>query len=75
NAKEDLEIKSEIIEFPKVSDHKLYIDMLKNFTDAINYGEKLIAPGREGVGALLLTNGAYISEKKMCRIELEEIIE
>lgn len=35
--------------------------ILQNFTDAILHGEKLIAPGYEGINELNLSNAAYLS--------------
>lgn len=36
--------------------------ILQNFTNAILYGENLIAPGEEGIYGLMLANAAYLSE-------------
>lgn len=35
--------------------------ILQNFTNAILYGEELIAPGYDGINELTLSNGAYLS--------------
>lgn len=35
--------------------------ILKNFADAVLYGEKLLAPGCEGINQLRITNAAYLS--------------
>jgi len=35
--------------------------ILRNWVNAILYGEPLIAPGEEGLNALMITNGAYLS--------------
>ena len=37
---------------------------MENFTNAILYGEKLIAPGIEGIHGLTLSNAAYLSAWK-----------
>ena len=35
--------------------------ILQNFTNAVLYGEELIAPGEEGINQLMLANAAYLS--------------
>lgn len=39
-----------------------HLGILQNFTDAILKGEKLIAPGEEGIYGLMIGNAAYLSE-------------
>lgn len=39
-----------------------HIGILQNFTNAILYGEKLLAPGMEGINGLTLSNAAYLSD-------------
>ena len=41
-----------------------HLQILENFTNAILYGEKLIAPGIEGIHGLTLSNAAYLSSWK-----------
>ncbi len=38
-----------------------HIGILQNFTNAILYGEELLAPGIEGVNSLMISNAAYLS--------------
>ncbi|MDO4267077.1 MAG: Gfo/Idh/MocA family oxidoreductase [Eubacteriales bacterium] len=38
-----------------------YVAMFRNFSDHLHHGAPLIAPGEEGLNAVLLTNGAYLS--------------
>ena len=44
--------------FEKETAHK---GILQNFTNAILYGEKLIAPGIDGINELTISNAAYLS--------------
>ena len=39
-----------------------HIGILQNFTDAIVNGEKLLAPGEEGILGLSISNAAYLSD-------------
>ena len=58
---------SEITEYSETA-HK---GILKNFVDAILYGEKLIAPGVEGINQLSIANAAYLSQSRAnSRIDL-----
>ena len=41
-----------------------HIGILQNFTNAILYGEELLAPGVEGVRSLMISNAAYLSAWK-----------
>ncbi|MBO5439413.1 MAG: Gfo/Idh/MocA family oxidoreductase [Clostridia bacterium] len=45
-------------------DYNGHLNILKNFANAILYGEKLIAPASEAVNELILSNGAYLSSWK-----------
>lgn len=36
--------------------------ILQNFADAVLFGEELLAPGREGVNELAISNAAYLSQ-------------
>jgi len=45
-----------------------HLNILINFANAILYGEKLIAPASEAVNQVILTNCAYLSSWKKCRI-------
>ena len=47
-----------------------HVGILQNFADAILYGEKLIAPGQEGILGLSISNAAYLSEWKNDWVEL-----
>ncbi|MBO5882936.1 MAG: Gfo/Idh/MocA family oxidoreductase [Clostridia bacterium] len=38
-----------------------HVDILKNFTRAILYGEKLLAPGEDSLNELTISNAAYLS--------------
>ena len=44
--------------------------MLKNFADAILYGEELIAKGEDSAATLQLVNGAYLSAWKGAKVTL-----
>ena len=74
HAREELTQTEEKIALEDVSDRELYVRMLDNFANAVFNGEKLKADGKDGIGTLLLTNGAYISEKEGRRIKLEDVI-
>jgi len=39
-----------------------HIGILQNFADAICRGKELIAPGKEGINGLILSNAAYLSD-------------
>jgi len=39
-----------------------HIGILQNFADAICHGKELIAPGKEGINGLILSNAAYLSD-------------
>ena len=41
-----------------------HLEILQNFTNAVLKGEDLIAPGREGIRGLTLSNAAYLSSWK-----------
>ncbi len=41
-----------------------HMGILKNFTNAILYGEELISPGSDGIYELTLSNAAYMSQWK-----------
>ena len=43
-------------------DHIEHVDILRNVTDAILHGAKLIAPGEEGIHQLTLTNAMLLSQ-------------
>lgn len=74
HAREELNIREEEVHPETVPDRQLYIKMLDNFADAITNGTSLAADGREGTGALLITNGAYLSEQKRARIKTADVI-
>lgn len=39
-----------------------HMGILQNFANAVLHGEKLIAPGSDGINELMLSNAAYLSE-------------
>ncbi len=41
-----------------------HLDILQNYTNAVLYGEELLAPGIEGIRGLTLSNAAYLSAWK-----------
>lgn len=43
-------------------DHIEHVDILRNVTDAILHGAKLIAPGEDGINQLTLTNAMLLSQ-------------
>ncbi|MBQ6555090.1 MAG: Gfo/Idh/MocA family oxidoreductase [Firmicutes bacterium] len=73
HAREELTQTEEEVKLEKISDWELYVRMLDNFANAVFTGEKLKADGKDGIGTLLLTNGAYISEKEGRRIKLDSL--
>ncbi len=40
---------------------KAHAGILENFANAVNFGEKLLAPGEEGLNELMISNAAYLS--------------
>ena len=44
--------------------------ILQNFTDALRFGQPLIAPGYDGLNQLALQNAAYLSAWKGCTVTL-----
>ena len=44
--------------------------ILQNFTNALRFGEPLIAPGNDGLNQLALQNAAYMSAWKGCTVQL-----
>lgn len=47
-----------------------HLEILQNYTNAVLYGEELIAPGVEGIRGLTLSNAAYLSAWKDEWVEL-----
>lgn len=47
-----------------------HLEILQNFTDAVLYGKKLLAPGRDGIYGLTISNAAYLSSWKDAWITL-----
>ena len=45
---------------PKIS-HKTMRGLTQNWINAINFGEKLISPGEEGINSLNISNTIYLS--------------
>lgn len=58
-SRQELKERTETLTFEE--EDGAYRIMLKNFADAVLYGEELIAKGEESVNALSLINGAYLS--------------
>ena len=44
--------------------------ILQNFTNALRFGEPLLAPGYDGLNQLMLQNAAYLSAWKGCTVQL-----
>lgn len=53
-------IKEEVIQ--QEESDTAHAGILQNFTNAILYGEPLLAPGKEGVNGLTLSNSIYLSD-------------
>lgn len=70
---EDMECEyEEMVQTQPESSHK---GILQNFSNAILYGEELIAPGYEGIYELTLSNAAYLSQwrgNSMITLPLDE---
>ena len=47
-----------------------HILILRNFTNHIEKGTPLIAPGEEGVNSLRISNAAYLSSWKKTKVDL-----
>jgi len=63
-----IEIRNEqVYPFEEESGH---IGILRNFTNAILYGEELISPGIEGINTVTLINAAYLSDWTNSIVEL-----
>ncbi len=56
------EIKCEYQEFTADRKESGHIGIIQNFANAIMYGERLIAPGAEGINELMISNAAYLSQ-------------
>lgn len=57
-------------EFIQTEPETGHAGILQNFTNAILYGEKLLAPGVEGIQGLTISNAAYMSDWKDSWIDL-----
>jgi len=55
-------IETEYVEIVPEEKETAHAGILQNFTNAILKGEKLIAPGEDGIKELTLSNAAYLSE-------------
>ena len=55
-------IETEYQEFTQTQKEAAHAGILQNFTNAILFGEKLIAPGEEGIYELMISNAAYLSQ-------------
>ena len=49
------------LEFHQTEPEAAHIGILKNFTNAVLYGEELIAPGYDGIREITISNAAYLS--------------
>ena len=56
--------KSEYEEILQTGEDTAHIGIIQNFTNAILYGEPLLAPGDEGISSLMISNAAYLSHWK-----------
>ncbi len=56
-------IQNEYIEY-SAEEESAHRGILQNFANAVLYGEKLLAPGIEGINELMISNAAYLSEWK-----------
>lgn len=45
-----------------------HVRILQNFTNAIRFGERLIAPGEDAMNELEIANAAYLSAWKGCEV-------
>lgn len=70
NSRENLTITEEVIEFGKAKEP--YEEVLENFAEAVITGDQamLIAPGKEAIHQLMLTNAAYYSAWKEMPVQL-----
>ena len=72
------ELKESKEEFTFEEGDNAYEIMLKNFADAVLFGEKVIAPGRESADTLSLVNGAYLSawtgKKVILPVDMNEYV-
>jgi len=61
------------LDITPIAEETAHIGILQNFTNAVLYGEKLIAPGIEGVNAVNIINAAYFSswEKKSVNLPID----
>ena len=57
-------IPCEYSEFKQEEPETAHRGILRNFADAVLYGNELIAPGSDGINELMLSNAAYLSEWK-----------
>ena len=57
----------ETFECPENWDQQ-HIDVLINFTNAIQKGEPLIAPGKEGIKAVEIANAMFLSDWMGCPV-------
>lgn len=69
-SRENMEITEEVIQFEKAQEP--YVQMLENFAEAVISGDEsiLTASGESAVNQLMLTNSAYYSAWKGCRVSL-----
>lgn len=62
--KNSVDIPMDYSEITDNSNESLHAKMLGNFTNAILFGEELVAPGIEGINELMISNAAYLSSWK-----------
>ena len=58
------DIPYEYFEFKQEQEESGHKGILQNFADAINCGAELIAPGKDGIYELILSNASYLSQWK-----------
>lgn len=56
-------IETEYIEIMQDEPEPAHCGILQNFANAILHGEKLIAPGTDGINELMISNAAYLSSE------------
>lgn len=62
NAKEGFtQIETEYLEIKPTTNETAHKGILQNFTNAVLFGEELIAPGTDGIKELTISNAAYLS--------------
>lgn len=63
-------IPREVNEYPQTEKESAHIGILQNFANSILYGEKLLAPGYDGINEVQISNAAYLSSWKDRWVEI-----